>query len=59
MARGGRADLRKTHTGFEPQSENEEETEGGALKAASGTEGEESREPSLRDLTGIMQAFMG
>ena len=58
-ARGGRADLRKTHTGFGPQSESEEETDGGACKAALGSEGEENREPSLRDLAGIIQAFMG
>lgn len=31
---------------------------GGSLKGASGTEGEESREPTLRDLTGMIQTLM-
>lgn len=45
------------HTELEVQAESEEEMQEGALK--DGTGGEESREPTLRDLTGILQAFMG
>lgn len=35
------------------------EIEAAALQGASGTEGGDVREPTLRDLTGIIQAFMG
>lgn len=49
----------ETHAGLEGQVNSDTEMEGAALKGASGTEGEDGREPTLRDLTSIIQAFMG
>lgn len=48
----------ETHGGSEGQVNSDTEMEGAALKGASGTEDEDDREPTLRDLTGIIQAFM-
>ncbi|XP_049447271.1 uncharacterized protein LOC125897860 [Epinephelus fuscoguttatus] len=57
--RGNRAGIGETHIGPENQVNSDAEMEGAALKGASGTEGEDVREPTLRDLTCIIQAFMG
>ena len=48
-----------THTGSEGQVNGDTELEDVAVKGASGTEGEDAREPTIRDLISMFQAFMG
>lgn len=57
--RGNRARIGETYAGPEDQLNDDTEMEGAALQEASGTEGEEVREPTLRDLASIIQDFMG
>ncbi|XP_047218926.1 uncharacterized protein LOC124866918 [Girardinichthys multiradiatus] len=58
MHRGARKNKPETQLTEEPCA-GEEEMEAGASTMAADTGGEDDKEPTLRDLTGILQAFMG
>lgn len=65
MQRGGRctresrAEVQEPHIGPENQADSDEGMGYRVYGRATGTEGEDIREPTLRDLTAILQAFMG
>ncbi|XP_047229399.1 uncharacterized protein LOC124872988 [Girardinichthys multiradiatus] len=58
MHRGARKNKPETQLTEEPCA-GDEEMEAGASTMAADTGGEDDKEPTLRDLTGILQAFMG
>ena len=50
---------RELHLGPEDQANCDDEVDAGASGVCTGTEGEEPQEPTLKDLEGILQAYMG